>query len=400
MTEIYTRLIDLSKQEEQLSKKVDVLLSNAGTLSRSLLRLDVLRAQVQSTQVVSSSLLSTLENTAARAERISSNVRSLDIEQSRVKETLKYVEEVKELKACVQGVHASMSMQNWEMAAEYIYRASMVPDSIATGKFAALMVPGAETPLSPAETLREASDSLHVLFTREFKNAAQARNTKEITRFFKLFPQIGKREEGLRLYADFVCSIIAERADQAMQSASDAPLLYASLMTQLFESIAKLITNHTPLINRFYGRDIDTVLKTVHVECDKQGILLLTTMTEDRQLTKKLAEIKSYSFSYLVQAFLPNLQDDAPAPQEREVESKVLDALLTEMSIIFARWSLYDDFMRRCATNELDKTALSTYITTNLESTYETMEAYFMRRSVERAFQLESMEQREPAEDR
>lgn len=395
-TEIYSSLEALSREEELLSRKVDKLLSNAGSLTRSLQKLDLLRAQSQSLQVSSSYLLSTLETTAATAERISSNVRGLDAEQSRVKETLKYVEEVKELKACVLGVHQSMEAQEWEVAADFVHRASLVPSQIATSKFAALMVPTAETPLSPAETIREASNQLYDLFTREFSAAAASRDTRQITRFFKLFPQIDKSNEGLDLYASFVSDIIAERSDQALNSASDSPILYAALMTGLFENIAKLITNHAPLITRFYGNDIDRVLKKVQEECDKQGVLILTTMLEDRQINKKISEIKSYSFSFLVQSFLPTSKDTSQAPEEREVDTRTLDALLSELSIIFARWSLYANFLRHSSTADapafIADNALYKFLTSKLESSYETMEAYFMRRSVERAFQLENIE--------
>ena len=385
-------LAELSREEELLSRKVDALLSNANNFSRSLQKLDLLRVQAQSTQVVSAALLSTLETTASTAERISSNVRSLDAEQSRVKETLKYVEEVKDLKASVSGVHQSMESQNWELAAEHIHRASVVPESIARGKFSALMVPTSETPLNPMETIREASDSLYILFTREFKSAVAARDPVQITRFFKLFPHIGKAKEGLQLYAEFVSSIVAERTEAALNTASTSPILYATLMTGLFENIAKLITNHTPLITRFYGQNIDAVLLRIQEECDKQGILILTTMAEDRQLGKKVSEIKSYSFSFLVQSFLPAARE-VSSVEEREVDTKALDALLTETSIIFTRWSLYKRFIDRCSTEKLEESALSKYIGSKLESNYETMEGYFMRRSVERAFQLENIEQ-------
>lgn len=394
--EIYASLGDLTREEEALSLKVDKLLSNANNFSRSLQRLDVLLAQSQSLQVGSSYLLSTLEVTAAIAERISLNVRNLDAEQSRVKETLKYVEEVKELKACVLGLHQSMEAQDWEIAADFIHRASLVPHQIARGHFAAMMVPTAETPLSPADTISDASEQLYALFQREFTKAADNRDTQQITRFFKLFPQIDKANEGLDLYAAFVSSIIAERANQALNTASTSPNLYASLITALFENIAKLITNHSPLIIRFYGKNIDRVLEKVQVECDKQGILVLTTLTEDRQISKKISEIKSYSFSYLVQSLLPSSRDISQAPAEREVDSRALDALLSEISIIFARWSLYTNFLSHSSTT-IDpsfvlESALSKFLNTKLESDYETMEAYFMRRSAERAFQLESTE--------
>lgn len=394
--ELYANLAELTKEEEALSGKVDKLLSNASNFSRNLQKLDVLLAQSQSLQISSSYLLSSLEVSATTAERISLNVRNLDSEQSRVKETLKYVEEVKELKACVIGIHQSMEAQDWEVAAEFIHRASLVPQQIAKGQFSAMMVPSSETPLNPAETIRDASEQLYVLFQREFKKAADARSTQQITRFFKLFPQIDKADEGLDLYASFVSSIIAERSDQALNTASTSSILYASLVTSLFEHIAKLITNHSPLIMRFYGKNIDRVLENVQIECDKQGILILTTLMEDRQITKKISEIKSYSFSYLVQRLLPSSRDVSQAPAEREVDSRALDALLSEISIIFSRWSLYVSFLTHSATapdpSFIQDNALSRFLTSKLESDYETMEAYFMRRSVERAFQLETTE--------
>lgn len=389
-------LEELSREEEALSHKVDRLLSSAGNLSRDLQKLDLLRAQSQSLQVSSSYLLSALEGNASTAERISSNVRGLDAEQSRIKETLKYVEEVRELKACVLGVHHSMEAQEWETAASFVHRASLVPEQIAQGQFAALMVPTAETPLSPAATIKEASEQLYGLFTREFLAAAKTRDIRQITRFFKLFPQIDKSNEGLDLYAGFVSSIIAERAEQALNTASTSPILYASLMTGLFENIAKLMTNHSPLITRVYGDNIDRVLEKIQVECDKQGILILTTMNEDRQIGRKVGEIKSYSFSFLVQSFLPASRDTSHAPEEREVDSRTLDALLSEISIIFARWSLYSNFVQRLATVKemsfVKESAMAQYLTVKMEGNYETMEGYFMRRSVERAFQLETIE--------
>ncbi|ORY84227.1 COG4 transport protein-domain-containing protein, partial [Protomyces lactucae-debilis] len=397
--EVHAQLADLTRQEDELSSRFDTLLASSANLSRNLHKLGVLQAQAQSLQSASSSLLSTLESSASTAERISNNVRNLDAEQSRVKETLKYVEEVKELKMCVLGVHQSMEMQEWETAAELIHRASLVPEQIASGQFAAMMVPTAEAPLNPAVTIRDASDQLFHLFTRQFKQAIASRDTREITRFFKLFPQINKSDEGLDLYADFVSSIIAERADAALKAAGNSIMLYAGLMTTLFENIAKLLSNHAPLIKRFYGNNIDRVLARIQEECDKQGILILTTMMDDRQITKRISEIKSYSFSFLVQSFLPQASSAmaSQAPEEREVDSRQLDALLTEISVILARWSLFLSFSTNLATPDtaakadsfLTQNVLGKLLATKIQPWYELMEGYFMRRSVERAFQME-----------
>lgn len=407
MTDVYRQLQALTAQEADLNGQVDRLLASSRQLTRDLSKLGLVRATTSSLHVGASALLQSLDGSASTAERISSDVRQLDREQSRVKETLHYVEEVKELKRCARGLHAAMEAREWEQAAEFIHRASLVPAEIACGRFAAQMVPSTEAPLEPMETIQEASNQLVGLFEREFLAATKKRDLKEITRFFKLFPMIHKADRGLDLYAEFVSGIIAERAEAALHIASTSTSLYANLLTSLFEHIAKLLDLHAPLIHRFYGRDIDRVLGRVQVECDRQGIRILQTMLEDRAVKQKVNEVKTYSFSYLVQAFLSGAQAKIAAsaagaaqiPAEREVDSKQLDAVLSEMSICFSRWSLYRHFLAGLATDKaapfVKESGIGVMMDKTCEPAYETLEGYFMRRSVERAFQLETTTQHE-----
>ncbi|BFZ58012.1 Golgi transport complex subunit 4 [Savitreella phatthalungensis] len=412
-TEVYRQLQELSLRESALANDVDRLLASSSQLSRDLSKLNLLRATTSSLQVGASALLSSLDGAAATAERISSSVRKLDAEQSRVKQTLHHVDEVKELRRCVRGLHEAMESRAWETAAEHIERAHAVPDDIARGGFAIQMVPTAEAPLEPMQTVREAADSLLVLFEREFQAAANKRDLQQITRFFKLFPQIHRPDRGLDLYAEFVSGIIAERAESALHvAAGPSTMLYAGLLTGLFEHIAKLLDMHAPLIHRFYGHNIDRVLDRVQVECDRQGIRILQTMFEDRGVKGKVAEVKTYSFSFLVSAFMSvnassTSTTSGPAsglapPAEREVDSKQLDALLTELSVCCSRFTLYRDFVRRLATDKeapfILASGLGNLVAKMCEPAYETLESYFMRRSVERAFQLETLVEHEDEE--
>ena len=160
-----------------------------------------------------------LSDAASTANRISSSVKRLDLEQDRIKSTLTVVEQVAELKACVLGVSGSMgAAQDWETAAGYLSRASQLPKDVLNGDFAARVVPTAEVPDAPAVTLETASESLCMLSQKETNKAVKDNDGGRITRFFKLFPLINRSEVGLDVYGRYVCQGVAARARRCQTS--------------------------------------------------------------------------------------------------------------------------------------------------------------------------------------
>jgi conserved oligomeric Golgi complex subunit 4 len=109
-----------------------------------------------------------------------------------------------------------MDKQDWDEAAMHVHQASLLDDSIINGPLAMAAVPTSEIPDPPSIFIAQASNALFQLFLREFDAAAKAKNEERITRFFRLFPLIGKETEGLDVYGRFVCSIIAGRSRAAM----------------------------------------------------------------------------------------------------------------------------------------------------------------------------------------
>jgi len=109
-----------------------------------------------------------------------------------------------------------MEKQDWDEAATFLHQASLLDKAIINGALAMNSVPSSEIPDPPAVFLSQASDALFNLFLREFDSAAKVKDEERITRFFRLFPLIGKENEGLDVYGRFVCSIIAGRSRAAM----------------------------------------------------------------------------------------------------------------------------------------------------------------------------------------
>lgn len=370
IAEIRDTLARLHEHEVSVTARLDTLVASQKDLLRELGRLDLMRAhlgsQAVSTRSISKGLLS---NAASTANRISNAVKRLDLEQARVKGTLDVVEQVAELKACVLGVTGSMGApQDWETAAGYLNRASKITNAIVNGPFAEEMVPTAEVPDPPNVTLEHAAESLRGLFLREFENAAQEGNGTKVTRFFKLFPLIGKSDVGLDVYGRYVCQGVASRARANLNAGTGGDqrkegFFYANALTKLFEHIAQIVESHGGLVEQHYGAGrMVKVIERLQLEADIQGGIIIDTWSDERSIDRKLTDIRSYAFTFLVQSFLPaqpqrigtpragsparrNAAAEAQAREEEGVDMKDIDGFLSEIAVMLGRWSLYSRFI-------------------------------------------------------
>ncbi|EQL32680.1 hypothetical protein BDFG_05219 [Blastomyces dermatitidis ATCC 26199] len=422
IADIKATLSHLHDREAAVTARLDALIASQKDFSRELGRLDLLRAHLGS-QATTARTIShgMLADAASTADRISSAVKRLDLQQSRVKATLDVVEQVVELKACVLGVAGSMgASQDWEMAASYMNRASKIPEEVIHGDFAAEIVPTAEVPDPPSVTLENAAESLCGLFLREFERAVKDNNDAKITRFFKLFPLIGRSAVGLDVYGRYVCQGVAARARANLHAGAGAEqrkdgFFYANALTKLFEHIAQIVDGHGALVERHYGPGkMMRVVERLQVEADVQGGIILESWSDDRHVDRKLTDIKSYAFTFLVQSFLPAARGmgtpranspatrDAASQRSSEdegVDMKEIDGLLNEMAVMLGRWSLYSRFLADKCSNDnheelelpdfIIQSALCQKVSDRLIHPFNSMTTFFLRRSVEKAFQLD-----------
>ncbi|RYC63518.1 Adenosinetriphosphatase/Calcium-transporting ATPase/Nucleoside-triphosphate phosphatase [Xylaria longipes] len=426
LADVRASLAALHARETAITTRLNALVSSQADLSRELGRLDMLRAnlgsQVIATRSISNGMLSSAAETAGR---LSNRVKELDLEKDRVQQTLKVVEQVAELKACVHGVVGSMGApQDWEAAAGYISRASKVPEPIIRGGFAASIVPSVEVPDAPWVTLENSKESLCGLFLREFEKAAKDGDGAKITRFFKLFPLIGRGDVGLDVYGRYVCQGVAGTARATLKEVPGGAgrkdsFFYANALTKLFEHIAQIVESHGGLVERHYGEGkMVKVIERLQMEADVQGGIILDSWSDDRNVTRRLTDVKSYPFSFLVQSFLPQQKTlggtprmnspavgggtNTRASEDEGVNMKEVDGLLNEISVMLGRWSLYTRFLAgKCKSPEipenttlsiptvLSNSNLQRKVSAKLVEPYNVMSTFFFRRSVEKAFQLD-----------
>lgn len=370
LADVRAGLAALHARESSITDRLNELLSSQADLSRELGRLDLLRAslgsQVIAARSISNGMLSSAADTAGR---LSNRVKELDLEKDRVQQTLRVVEQVAELKACVHGVVGSMGApQDWEAAAAYLSRAAKVPEAIVRGGFATKIVPSVEVPDPPWVTLENARESLCGLFLREFEKAAQEGDGAKVTRFFKLFPLIGRGDVGLDVYGRYVCQGVAGTARATLKEAPMSAgrkdgFFYANALTKLFEHIAQIVESHGGLVERHYGEGkMVKVIERLQMEADVQGGIILDSWSDERGVDRRITDVKSYPFSFLVQSFLPPQRGVTGTPrmnspalgggtnaarnsEDEGVNMKEVDGLLSEIAVMLGRWSLYSKFL-------------------------------------------------------
>ncbi|CBQ68830.1 related to conserved oligomeric Golgi complex component 4 [Sporisorium reilianum SRZ2] len=321
-----------------------------------------------------------LQSSASVAKRISERVRLLDEERKRIALTTEWAVRVAELKSSLSLLASAVEHRDWDMATMHCRRALAIDPAIRSSQFAAAVVPTTDLPEPPETTLLELRKTMLTAFTDAFIRSTQNKDEKEASRFFKLFPQVGWKKEGLEVYSSFARSMVREKgrsiSDALGSGKAQHPTHYALLLTSLFEHLAMLIDMHQPVVDRHYGVGNfgHGVMPGLQEECDRLGHRIMDSWREDRNVRRRLDEVQAYKFTGAVVASktqpstfkasfgvpgrtaspaagsTANSSFDEPAgPDGREV-----DRILTELAAMSSRWGLYRRFLQSRLASEHD----------------------------------------------
>ena len=152
-------------------------------------------------------------------------------------------------------------------------------------------------------------EKLLEIFRQKFDEASRSRDSTATTRFFKLFPAIGWEKEGLEAYAAFVVDLVRIRAPASAKSTSrvvahcnyadlvhiaSSPLYYITALTALFESIAMIVDQHQPVVEKYYGHGkMRVVVQRLLDEADRVTKTLRSNWEEDRAIKRKVGRFHS-----------------------------------------------------------------------------------------------------------
>ncbi|CAL1703811.1 unnamed protein product [Somion occarium] len=345
LPEILSALSSVESEEAELSSSLSELLSEKEPIVNALTRVHALEPQLDELYLEASLLSQVVSATAKTADRVGGRVRSLDEEMRRVREASERVGQVMELKSSLAALHAAMEAHDWESATRHCARAMALPLEVTSGPFADTAVPTAESHLPPAQTLQAAREQLLEIFRREFDKASKSRDAAATSRFFKLFPAIGWEAEGLQAYASFVVDLVRVRAPASAKTSS--PLYFITALTALFESIAMIVDQHQPVVEKYYGPGkMASVLERLLQESDRVVKDLIEGWEEERSMKRKLSDIANASFHVLSgPSQIRRTASQMGASDEDVVDPREIDKVLTEVAGMAGRWSLFRKFL-------------------------------------------------------
>ncbi|XP_065675954.1 conserved oligomeric Golgi complex subunit 4 isoform X2 [Hydra vulgaris] len=390
---------ELQLQENEVEKELEGVIKEHDQL---LIQLESVPKLVSSLDILSldgNNLSNIISKTSLLAENVSSKVRLLDFAKGCIQDAIKRVDDILDLKSCVEGVKHSFKNEEYEQAAAFIHRYLSL-DERALREI--LPADTEENDLSASFSyLHEAKASLQADVSKKFDEAVIARSRQQVERFFKLFPLVGLQEEGLLKFSKYLRAQIAEYSELNLDAALRADpkerlssVIFAGTLTNLFESIAKVIDDQQPLVDTFYGPGMMlTVLKELQLECDLQAKYILEQFFISRSFQKVCENLTKTS------------DKQKGSDIKERVDPKDLDLLLGEIVLFSARAEIYHAFLNKRIQNDLDvihngkpgenefydvylKSGLCRNIET-LMSDYIVMESYFMKQMMLKAIAMD-----------
>ncbi|KAJ7285558.1 COG4 transport protein-domain-containing protein [Mycena rebaudengoi] len=354
ISEILTCMSSLQAEETDVSNSLSDLLSARDPIVASLARLQALVPLLDGLQSDATLLSHTVSLTAQTAERVGGRVRSLDEEMRRVRDAGDRVAQVMDLKTSLAALQSAIDIQDWESATRHCARAMSLPLHVISGPFAETAVPTSESHLPPAQTLQAAREHLLAVFYQQFEQASRSRDSTTTSRFFKLFPAIGWEAEGLEAYASFVVDLVRVRAPASAKTSS--PLYYITALTALFESIALIVDQHQPVVEKYYGQGkMQSVVNRLLEECDRVVKGLLEGWEQERSIKRKVADVSDNPPPTLSSLNNNRRQQPSMAPDEEVVDPREIDKVLSEVAGMAGRWNLFRKFLSESLSDSSDE---------------------------------------------
>ncbi|KAJ3726328.1 COG4 transport protein-domain-containing protein [Lentinula raphanica] len=403
LPQILSSLSDFESQEAELSTSLTELLAASEPITSALSRLQSLAPRLEELLKGVSDLSQNVYSTAKTAERIGGRVQSLDEEMRRIREAGDRVGQVIELKSSLTALQSSIDSGDWESATRHCARAMSLPSEVISGPFAEFAVPTSDSHLPPAQTLKEAREYLLNVFRTNFEQASRSRDSAATSRFFKLFPAIGWEKEGLQAYASFVVESVRVRAPTSAKTSSS--LYFITALTSLFESIAMIIDQHQPVVEKYYGAGkMLAVAERLLEECDRVVKDVLSRWQEERSIDRKLSDIAHHPPTSSVAA-VGRRQQSSQNQDDEPIDPREIDQVVIEMSGMVGRWNLFKKFFLDSfeapdsTTNSLpiESTGSQLVFDELLIKYYIPLEIWYVRAIIDKAHRLSQLDSTQSA---
>lgn len=310
-------LNEIEKEEAEVDEALSGVLSRACSLEGRLRTASQAYTKLNEVKVDAQVAADMVDKTASLARDVSAKVRQLDLARSRVAECQRRVHDLIDLQLCSAGVEAAIKAHDYETGAAHVSRfLSMDPGSVAAAR--------ARGAPDPRDAMTRAANTLREHLVRKFDEAARKEDVASIERLFKLFPQIGRAEEGVDLLAKYLTTqteATIRRACVVSDVVSDA-CVFADAVTRVVEAA---------------GASVERARNT-QLNAQAHGLLGNTIRTLQPSVCAAIRRI----YNELVVA--RRLESD---PQRTALSPLSAETVLTELALIHSRIWLYFTFLKR-----------------------------------------------------
>lgn len=257
-----------------------------------------------------------------------------------------------DLQVCSQGVTAAIKSEDFEKGAGHINRFLSMDEKLL--QRTADDVSGSITSVNQAfNTLTEATTQLRQIINKKFDEAVAKDDLASVQRFFKIFPLLGKHQEGIEKFAGYVCANLEKKSQKQLRNSLDmakadnrVAVAYADVLTLLFENFAREMEVNQPIIENYYGHGyLIDLFRILQRECDNEVKKTIAEFHRNRQIQRNIQKINDYQKSSGQQT-LGHFRNPSGGSIDK-LNPKDIDGLLVEITIMHARAELYIKFMRR-----------------------------------------------------
>ncbi|GAB1597611.1 conserved oligomeric Golgi complex subunit 4-like [Argonauta hians] len=394
----------LCQDEEIVNEELNSLLEHQSLLESKMLALHKMLPNLQVLDSDSKQLSTMISFTSTLAENVSSKVRQLDVAKGHVSDSIQRVEDVLDLKFCTDGVQSALQNEDYEKAAGHVHRFLSLDENV-------LRMAGDASEGSPLDTsfkmLHEAEEKLKTIVRNKFDASVHSGDVASVERFFKIFPLLRLHEEGLTKFGKYLAAQFSEPVGKTLSENlkitdddKRSNILFADIITTMFERIARIVETHQPLVETYYGPGkLDIILMLLQKECDRQARMTIKEFKKRRDFDYKVQQVQqSMMFS---------------KSSNEKLDFKQLDILLSELVLLNTRAELYIRFVKKRSLNDIDigiqdpqaKKEKEANIERNFNNcdlsrlmqdligNYILMEEYFMREMVLKAVNMDSAEE-------
>eukprot|EP01117_Protostelium_nocturnum_P008586 TRINITY_DN3084_c0_g1_i1.p1 TRINITY_DN3084_c0_g1~~TRINITY_DN3084_c0_g1_i1.p1 ORF type:complete len:732 (-),score=257.77 TRINITY_DN3084_c0_g1_i1:1304-3499(-) len=344
---IESLLKEVDAREKSLEQELDSLLNESQSDESKLEIFESFPIKLIPILKESKELTEKIETSCDLAESISSKVKDLDLIRNRVGQVSKRVNDILDVKNCIEGVQSAMEKEDYEGAASHIHRFLNIDPSVFEGS-------------TSAEQLRLASSRLTEIVKKNLDDAIREEKEDEILRYCCLYIPLGQKEEGLTRYAHYLRNKAGNELDQiykkllrslgqshVAQDPEEKPINCTEAITQIFEFIADLIEFQSQLVSEKFGADsVVFVIRHLQMQTDITSTKVVDLFMETFQVSKLHEQVSNQK---KVKASDKNSTKDA----------RDIAPILEEIALMSRSVEFFDQYLRRKAKEAHDQLTLA-----------------------------------------